>query len=112
VRDVKKAISAILLAGALAGACAAGPRPEATTPSRVKDSAPEKIAAQRAASGNLQLDREDERWGIDAARERKRIANEKKQAQSSAAPATPPGPADLRRSPSAPPAAPTSPPPP
>jgi hypothetical protein len=104
------AIRAALLAGLLSGACASAPRPEATTPPRVKDSAPEKIAAQRAASGGLQLDREDERWGIEAAQERKRIAAEKKQAQTSAAPATPTGPADLRRGPQgAPPPAPPPP---
>jgi len=53
--------------------CAGSPkRPEAASP-RFKDSAPEKIASQRAAGPNsLQLEREDERWGFEAARERRR----------------------------------------
>jgi len=39
----------------------------------LQDSAPEKIASQRAAGPNsLQLEREDERWGFEAARERRR----------------------------------------
>jgi hypothetical protein len=58
--------------GILTLACATSPRPAAETPPpRVKDSAPDKLAAQRAASGNLHLDEEDNRWGIDATRESK-----------------------------------------
>ena len=59
--------------GLVALSCAGSPkRPEASSP-RVKDSASEKVAAQRAAAPHsLQLEREDERWGFDAARERRR----------------------------------------
>jgi len=53
--------------------CAGSPkRPEASTP-RGRDSASDKVAAQRAAAlPSLQLERDDERWGFDAARERRR----------------------------------------
>ena len=64
--------------GALAGAlllavsCASTPR-TSTSPPRVKDSASEKVAGQRAAAPHgVQLEQNDERWGIEAARERKR----------------------------------------
>ena len=59
--------------GLVALSCAGSPkRPEASSP-RFKDAAPEKIASQRAAGPNsLQLEREDERWGFEAARERRR----------------------------------------
>jgi hypothetical protein len=86
--------AALLGTGLLCAACGAGPRSETESPSRINDSPPEKIAAQRAASRDLQLEREDQRWGIDAARERRK---DKKQA----APQTPPpaqtGPVDLQR---------------
>ena len=59
--------------GLVALSCAGSPkRPEASSP-RFRDSAPEKIASQRAAAPHsLQLEREDERWGFEAARERRR----------------------------------------
>lgn len=59
--------------GLVALSCAGSPRrPEASSP-RVKDSASEKVASQRAAAPHgLQLERDDERWGFDAARERRR----------------------------------------
>ena len=59
--------------GLVALSCAGSPkRPEASSP-RVKDSASEKVAAQRAAAPrSLQLEADDERWGFDAARERRR----------------------------------------
>jgi len=59
--------------GLVALSCAGSPkRPEASSP-RVKDSASEKVAAVRAAGPHsLQLERDDERWGFDAARERRR----------------------------------------
>ena len=69
----------LMLAGAVAtaAACATAPRSTGTT-ARTKDSAPEKIAAQRAAAPHgLQLESEDERWGIEAARARKRQKDEK-----------------------------------
>ena len=46
---------------------------------KVDSSRREKIAAQRAAA-NLQLEQEDERWGIEAARERKRAPDRGKTA--------------------------------
>jgi len=39
----------------------------------MKDSAPEKVAAQRSAAPHgLQLEQDEERWGFEAARERRR----------------------------------------
>ncbi len=56
----------------LFAACGTTPRPTASSP-RARDSAPEKVAAQRAAAPHsVQLEPDDERWGIEAARERKR----------------------------------------
>ena len=59
--------------GLVALSCAGSPkRPEASSP-RMKDSAPEKIASQRAAGPHsVQLEQDDERWGFEAARERRR----------------------------------------
>jgi hypothetical protein len=54
--------------------CARPAPPPAETPARVKDSAPDKIAAQRAALPGLDLEPEDQRWGIEAARERRNAA--------------------------------------
>jgi hypothetical protein len=63
---------AALGAGSLAGGCASSPKPRAeASPTRVKDSAPDKVAAQRTANPQLGLEAEDERWGISAAQERK-----------------------------------------
>ncbi len=62
----------------LALGCAAGPRPQSETAARVKDSAPDKIAAQRAAARGLDLENEDQRWGFEAARERQRKQDQKK----------------------------------
>lgn len=76
-----------LLAVCLLGlACATGSRPRAEAPPRVKDSAPDKIAAQRAASGNLRLEEDDDRWGIEAARERKNTSDQRKPPSSPSAP--------------------------
>jgi hypothetical protein len=53
--------------------CATTPKRSESAAPRDKDSAPEKIASQRAAGAHeLQLEQDDERWGIEAARERKR----------------------------------------
>jgi len=69
--------------------CATAPPPRAESSARVKDSVPERVAAQRAAQRPLQLEEDDQRWGIDAAREREREqAAAKKKAMS--APTTPP----------------------
>ena len=59
-----------IFVGALVASCAAGPRSRPESVQRVPDSAPDKIAAQRAATG-LHLEEDDERWGIVAARQRK-----------------------------------------
>jgi hypothetical protein len=73
-----------VLAGALASgtlSCATAPK-RAESPPRMKDSAPEKVAAQRAGGAHeLQLEQDDERWGIDAARERKQQQQEAKEKQ-------------------------------
>jgi hypothetical protein len=63
---------AALGVGSLVGGCASSPTPRAeSSPPRVKDSAPDKVAAQRTANPQLGLEAEDERWGISAAQERK-----------------------------------------
>lgn len=71
--------------GLVALSCAGSPkRPEASSP-RVKDSASEKVAAQRnAAPRSLQIEGDDERWGFDAARERRR-EDQSRKAQKKAA---------------------------
>jgi hypothetical protein len=69
-------IRMLMLSVSMAAACATTPKP-AGTAARAKDSAPEKIAAQRAAAPHgLQLESDDERWGIEAARARKRQKDE------------------------------------
>jgi len=76
------------LAALLTAACASAPRSRESTAAsaRIPDSAPEKVAAQRAASG-LQLEQDDARWGIEAARERKANAEPKKNPPATATPA-------------------------
>ena len=60
-------------------ACAAPRRPpETASAARLKDSAPEKTAALRAATPGLELENDDARWGIDAAKERKRTRDEQR----------------------------------
>jgi hypothetical protein len=51
--------------------CASRPSPEAATPPRINDSIPERSAALRAADGRLKLDVEEQRYGIEAAKERR-----------------------------------------
>lgn len=46
---------------------------------RVKDSVPEKIAAHRAAVRGLDLEQDGQRWGFEAARERRRSQDQTKQ---------------------------------
>jgi hypothetical protein len=63
---------AVILGLSLASACAASrPRTE-TLAARRRDDAPAKSAALRAAAPGLQLEAEDARWGIEAAKERRR----------------------------------------
>jgi hypothetical protein len=82
---------ALLVSFTGALACAKS-QPPAETPPRIKDSVPEKIAAQRAAQKDLKLEEDDERWGVEQARERK----ERAKAKSDDAAAPPPsGPMDL-----------------
>lgn len=75
----------VLLGGCLfAAACATAPKTVASNP-RAKDTAPEKIAAQRAAGPHsLQLEPDDERWGFEAARERRRQQDAAKAAKADA----------------------------
>jgi hypothetical protein len=76
-------------------ACAGARRsPENVGASRLKDSVPEKVAAQRAASPGLDLENDDARWGNGAAQERKRQRDEKYDRRTKAANAT-----DIRANP-------------
>jgi hypothetical protein len=69
----------ILLATALPlSACAGAQHRPENTSARVRDSAPEKAAAQRAATPGLALEADDERWGITAAAQRKRAQDDQK----------------------------------
>jgi hypothetical protein len=70
---------------ALSLSCAGVPtRSEASSP-RIKDSAPEKIASQRAAAPHsLKLEQDEERWGFEAARERRREDKARKAQKQSA----------------------------
>jgi hypothetical protein len=66
-------VRALILGVSLASACAASrPRTETVATRRLDDTNPDKSAALRAATPGLQLEAEDERWGIEAAKERKR----------------------------------------
>jgi hypothetical protein len=72
-----RSLHRLALTGLLALSCATAPRRAESPPPRVKDSAPEKIAAQRAATPGLYLEQDADRWGIEAARERRRDAQQK-----------------------------------
>lgn len=76
----RRFVQALMLAGALSMTASCATAPKAGEPaSRAKDSAPEKIAAQRAAAPHgVPLEADDARWGIEAARERKRQKDEAK----------------------------------
>ena len=79
----------------LTAACASAPRPRAesapsATSERLPDSRPERVAAQRAAApASLELEPSDERWGIEAAKERRDAERQKKAASSGPPPTTP-----------------------
>jgi hypothetical protein len=61
----------VLTASLVLPSCAGARRtPENAAAARVPDSVPERAAAQRAATPGLEA--EEDRWGIEAARERKR----------------------------------------
>jgi hypothetical protein len=65
--------AAVLGTALTLSACAASrPRGETVASRRLQDSAPEKSAALRAATPGLELEAEDQRWGIEAAKELKR----------------------------------------
>jgi hypothetical protein len=75
-------LSVFAAACLMALSCATAPKRQEAAAPRMKDSAPEKIAAQRAgAAHELQLEQDDERWGIEAAKERKRQQDEAKARQ-------------------------------
>jgi hypothetical protein len=102
-------LSRLLCVGALACACAASPKPRPETAARVSDTAPDKAAAMRAASGDLRLQESEDRFAIEAARERKRrVDQEKTQAAENRPGAL--GPVDVRQPPAAPTPAPPAPP--
>jgi hypothetical protein len=77
----------------MTAACASAPRPQAEVPApaaRIPDSRPERIAAQRAgAPASLELEQNDERWGIEAARDRREAEGQKKSATVTPPPTTP-----------------------
>jgi uncharacterized protein YdaU (DUF1376 family) len=78
----------------LTAACASAPRRQAEAPpaaaARIQDSRPERIAAQRAgAPASLELEQSDERWGIEAARDRREAERQKKSATMAPPPTTP-----------------------
>jgi hypothetical protein len=70
----------------MAVSCAGSPKRPAASAGRMKDSAPEKIAAQRAAAPHgVPVEQDDERWGFEAARERRRENDARKAQKQSAA---------------------------
>ncbi len=103
-RDSMGRVARLLSVCLLSLTCATSPRPQAEAPPRVKDSVPDKIAAQRAASGNLRLEEDDERWGIEAARANRKTDSD--QGQPAPTVTTPKGPADLDDHPASGPARP------
>ncbi|HVR01873.1 MAG TPA: hypothetical protein VMT47_07065 [Polyangia bacterium] len=66
----------LLAAGAAEVPACAQPKPDPAAPPRIKDSVPERAAALRGADGRLKLDVEEERWGVEADKERRRKAAE------------------------------------
>lgn len=68
--SLARAVAGVLL---LVGSCATAPAPREAASPRTKDSPSEKVAAHRAAAPRgFELEQNEERWGFDAARERKR----------------------------------------
>jgi hypothetical protein len=94
----------LCLLGLLALGCAAGPRPRPET-ARVRDTPRERAAALNAADRSLQLETDEQRWGIAAARERQDEKKQQQQKQKQATPPTARGPVDLRAAPGVQPAA-------
>jgi hypothetical protein len=101
MKQAQPIVLGLVGAGLLALSCASSPPPRAEAlPPRIKDSVPEKIAAQRGADRTLQLEAEDQRWGVDAARERRAETASKKE---DLVAAPPKGPVDLSRGAKGPP---------
>ena len=95
--DFRGCFSALVL---LLGGCMAStnkPRAEIPPATRIPDSVAEKSAAQRSASGGLQLEAEDQRWGIEAAKERKRRTDAARDSRKVSDPTKmPTGPVDIK----------------
>jgi hypothetical protein len=88
VHDSVRRVAALLSIGLVGFACTTASRPPVESPPRVKDSAPERSAALRAASGNLRLEEEGDRWGIEAARERRTSSDPKGEPSSVSVPSS------------------------
>jgi hypothetical protein len=87
----------LLLAGLVpVAACARTPGRAPESAPRIADSAPEKIAAQRAAMPGLRLEEDAQRWGVEEDRARRDAAASKKKASPAVAPAAT-GPVDLKK---------------
>ena len=87
----------LLLAGVVpVAACARTPGRAPESAPRIADSAPEKIAAQRAAMPGLRLEEDAQRWGVEEDRARRDAAASKKKASPAVAPAAT-GPVDLKK---------------
>jgi len=71
LRQTTFRVAALGVALAAAGCAGARPRAETVATQRRGDTAPDKRAALRAATPGLDLEAEDARWGIEAAKTRK-----------------------------------------
>jgi|SRR5579871_1336382 len=89
MRTSKPLLRSLFLGAALLSACATAPRPRPESSQRVPDSAPDKVAGQRAAAG-LHLEEEDDRWGFTTARELRQKKEPKKAPAPGPAAAPPP----------------------
>ena len=92
----------LVLLTILLASCSKQRRPD-PTPARIKDSVPEKIAAQNAANRDLQADENGRRWDFEEARRRRQDASQR--ADQNASTTLPTTPVDLKA-----PATPASPP--
>jgi len=80
---LRLALGCALVAGGLSAGlgCATRPPAPGPNPPRAKDTVPEKSAALRAASGDLHLEEEDQRFGIEEARHRREQGKQGKPGQ-------------------------------
>jgi hypothetical protein len=84
-------------AALLAGACASSAKPRQTpAEARLHESAPEKTAAQRSSARGLELEQNDERFGIEAAQAKRHEEAQKKEAAPPPPPPAP-GPVDVSK---------------